>query len=274
MGEITIRKALDNYRTIYMPYRNFAERTRVEYLNDLEDLIAFLEKSGTNKVSALALPQIERYFAELENRGFAGTTRKRKTVTIRSFLKFLYDDGYINSNLAKQVIPPFTDSKLPTYLTEAEYNRLRKACAGNTRDSAIIELLLQTGIRFSELTRLKIDDVELNEDNGFVRVPGSRGREERILPLNTKASDALKSYLAERPNTQNTSLFLNRFNDSFGERGVQKMFKKYLKNAGLERASIHTLRHTFGIQHALNGANTDTLKELKCDFKMKRPRFF
>lgn len=262
MGEITLRKALDDYRTVYMPYRNFAERTRVEYQNDLVDLVSFLEKSGTNKVGELGLPQIARYFAELENRGFAGATRKRKTVTVRSFLKFLYDDGYINSNLAKKLIPPFTDSKLPVYLTAAEYNRLRKACAGNVRDAAVIELLLQTGIRLSELTRLKIDDIDLDEENSFVRVTGSRGREERILPLNAKASEALKFYLAERSNTQNTSLFLNRFDDQLGERGVQKMLKKYLKDAGLENVGIHTLRHTFGTQHAIKGTNIKTLKEV------------
>src|SRR3990172_9604846 len=109
MGEITLRKALEDYKTVYMAYRNFAERTRVEYQNDLEDLVEYLEKSGIHKVGELELAQIERYLAELERRGFAGATRKRKTVTIRSFLKFLYQDRYIASNLAKQIIPPFID---------------------------------------------------------------------------------------------------------------------------------------------------------------------
>jgi len=59
MGEITLRKALDDYKTVYMPYRNFAERTRVEYLNDLEDLIEFLEQLGRKEVKAIGLPQLE-----------------------------------------------------------------------------------------------------------------------------------------------------------------------------------------------------------------------
>ena len=153
-GETTLRKALDDYKTVYMPYRNFAYRTRVEYLNDLEDLVEFLDRSGLHKVENLEIPQIESYLAGLESRGFADITRKRKTITIRSFLKFLYEDGYISSNITKQLIPPFVDSKQPAYLTEVQYNRLRKVCFSNIRDSAIAELLLQTAIKLSELTRL------------------------------------------------------------------------------------------------------------------------
>jgi site-specific recombinase XerD len=66
MGEITLRKALADYKTIYIPYRNFAKRTRVEYLNDLEDFVEVLEKSGLNHAKELGLPIIERYVANLE----------------------------------------------------------------------------------------------------------------------------------------------------------------------------------------------------------------
>src|SRR3989337_4257763 len=92
-GEITLRKTLEEYKTVYMAYRNFAERTREEYLNDLEDLVEFLGRLGIDKGGKISLATIERYLAELERRGFAGATRKRKTVTIRSFLTFLYKDG-------------------------------------------------------------------------------------------------------------------------------------------------------------------------------------
>jgi integrase/recombinase XerD len=198
MGEMALREALEEYTSVYMAYRNFAARTRVEYQNDLDDLIGYLEKSEITKVGELRLGQIERYLAHLENKGYAGATRKRKTVSIRSFLKFLYQNQYISSNIAKQIIPPFIDSKTPKYLTESEYNRLREACAGNVRDAAIIELLLQTGIRLSELTSLTIDDVEIQSDGGRIRIRGRRGKEDRILPLNYKTSQALSDYLSQR----------------------------------------------------------------------------
>src|SRR5687768_16087895 len=98
MGEIMVRKALDDYKTVHMPYRNFAQRTRVEYQNDLEDFIGFLEQSGIEHVKPIGVPIIERYVAHLENEGFASLTRKRKVVAIRSFLSFLYQAGYIDTN--------------------------------------------------------------------------------------------------------------------------------------------------------------------------------
>src|ERR671919_628911 len=103
MGEITLRKALDDYKIVYMPSRNFAQRTRVEYLNDLEDLIQFL--------------------AELDYREIAGSTRKRKVVAIRFFLSYLYQDEYIGIDVAKLLIPPFAEIKSPRYLTKPEYVR-------------------------------------------------------------------------------------------------------------------------------------------------------
>src|SRR5215212_455442 len=165
MGDATLRKALDDYKTIYMPYRNFADRTRVEYQNDLEDFIGFLEQLGINHIREIGLPNIERYAAHLEQKGFASLTRKRKIVAIRSFLSFLHQEGYIGTNIANKVILPFSETTIPSVLTQTECNKLRSACAGNPRDRAIIELFLQTGITPSELVNLTINDVQL-EANG------------------------------------------------------------------------------------------------------------
>jgi site-specific recombinase XerD len=269
MGDTSIRKVLDDYKTIYMPYRNFAERTRVEYQNDLTDFKEFLEKFGISDVKKLGLPIIERYVAHLEQRGFASFTRKRKVVTIRSFLSFLYQDGHIQTNISKSVILPFTETTTPHILTQLECDRLRAACSANLRDRAIIELLLQTGIKLSELTRLTINDVDLDQPDtpnekqlGFIRILGSRSKKERLVPLNDKASGALKSYLEVRGNAENNALFLNRFGEPVSDRGVQKMLRKYLTRAGIGNASIHTLRHTFGAHHTATGSELKTIKEV------------
>jgi site-specific recombinase XerD len=268
MEDITLRKALDDYKTIYMAYRNFAQRTRVEYHNDLEDLVEFLEKAGINHVKKLGLSIIERYVANLEQKGFASLTRKRKVVAIRSFLSFLYQDGYIGTNIAKKIVLPFAESSMPHILTQTECDRLRSVCANSPRDRAIVELLLQTGIKLSELTRLTVNDINFDEtnkrgkENSFVRILGSRGKKERIIPLNSKVCLAIKNNLYIRKDTGNILLFLNRFGKPLGKRGVQKMLRKYLKKIGLERASIQTLRHTFGIHHAVQGTTAKTVQEV------------
>jgi integrase/recombinase XerD len=135
---MTLRKALSDYIAIYMAYRNFAERTRLEYQNDLEDLGEFLKKSGINHVKEIGLISIERYVADLEQRGFASLTRKRKVVAIRSFLSFLYQDRYIDTDIAKKIVLPFTESTMPYVFTQAECDQIRNACAESSRDRGII----------------------------------------------------------------------------------------------------------------------------------------
>jgi site-specific recombinase XerD len=263
MGDIRLRKALDDYKTVYMPYRNFAKRTRVEYQNDAGDWVEFLEKSGINHVKAIGIPIIERYVAHLEQEGLASVTRKRRVVAIRSFLAFLYQDGYIDTNIAKRIVLPFTESSMPYVLTQTECDRIRQACAGNPRDRATIEILLQTGIKLSEITRLTLNDISFGEDqSGFMRMLASRGKRERIIPLNIKVSVAIKNYLDARKNIGNNILFLNRFGEPIGERGVQKMFRKYLQKAEVGRATVQTLRHTFGAQHIAKGTSLKTIQEV------------
>jgi len=252
-----------------MPYRNFADRTRVEYINDLQGFIEFAEKAGVINAKEVGLPIVERFIAGLEQKGYSGLTRKRKVVTIRSFFSFLYRDGYINVDIASKVILPFTETTTPHVLTQAECDRLRTACSAKPRDRAIIELLLQTGIKLSELTRLTLNDIDLDKSDreaqgqlGLIRIVGNRGKKERMIPLNDKANIALKNFLKVRENAENNILFLNRFGEPVSDRGVQKMLRKYLKRAGIGNASIHTLRHTFGAYHLANGMNLKQVKEL------------
>ena len=114
----------------------------------------------------------------------------------------------------------------------------------------MVELLLQTGIKLSELTQLTLDDIELNRKQaGFMRVRGSRAKKERIIPLNTKATNALKDYLDERKAEVNQTIFLNRFGEALGERGVQKMLRRHLKSSGMGNVTSSTLRHT--LEHSI-----------------------
>jgi integrase/recombinase XerD len=266
--DITLRQALDEYEKIYMASRNFAQRTRVEYLNDLEDLIQFLEQLDIKEVKIIGIPQLERYLAELDHRGIAGSTRKRKVVAIRSFLCYLYQDSYISTNLAKRLIPPFAESISPRYLTKSEYERLLAAASHNPRDFALIQLLLQTGIKLSELTRLSVNNVELpsrslpeRRDTGYLHIKGSERQKARILPLNHKACLAIDQYLSQRLLQRNSLLFINRLGKRLGPRGVEKIIGKYLEQVDISDANVQSLRHTFGAYHASKGASIKTIQE-------------
>jgi site-specific recombinase XerD len=267
MGEITIREAIEEYKHVYLPARNLAERTREEYTNDLKDLVEFLETIGVKRAGDVGLIHLERYLAKLDHRGYAGSTRKRKTVVIRSLFSFLYDGGHITNNIAKRLIPPLAENDLPRVLTQREYQRLLKACSGNRRDSAIIELLLQTGIRLSELTRLNISDFELPDRNseqtkemGSLHIQSTKGRNGRILPLNNKASEAIWDYMRDRVDSDSNIIFLNKSGKPLGQRGIQKVVQKYLGRADIKGASVRSLRHTFGTHHVAKGTSLKTIQ--------------
>lgn len=263
-----MQQALDEFKTVYLPARNYAFRTRKEYANDLGELVDFLEQVGIDRVGDIALNHLERYLAYLDQIGYAGATRKRKTVAIRTFFSFLSQEGYVANDVSKRLITPYAEYRLPRVLTRAEYQRLIDACAGNPRDTAIVVLLLQTGIRLSELVHLKPDDIELPDENnadqsfGQLRVLGGGGRKDRVLPLNSKACQVLRNYLTTKPDDQFHSLFHNRDGTVLGPRGIQKMLHKYFTHTGIIGASVHSLRHTFGTHHAAKGTNIKTIQEV------------
>jgi site-specific recombinase XerD len=269
MGEKTLRQALDEFKNVHLASRNYASRSREEYINDLDDFIRFQEKAGYNGVGAIGLPQIDRYLAELDRRGLAGSTRKRKTISIRSFFTFLYRERIITNDISRQIILPFAESTLPRVLTKSEYQRLLGACQQNIRDTAIIELFLQTGIRLSELVRLRVSDVDISapeaqEDGltGLMTIIGGGGRKSRNLPLNSKVQQVIWAYLQIRPTVTSEKLFVNKAGEPLGDRGVQKMVQKYMDAAEIKGASVESLRHTFGAHHAARGTSLKTIQEV------------
>lgn len=268
-GELSLKKAIEEYREIYMAYRNFAQRTRVEYVNDLEDLVEFLSRMGVDKVGEVTLPHLVRYMAELDKRGFAGSTRKRKVISIRSFFGFLYMEGHTTTNIGKQLIPPYVEARKPRYLTTEEYSRLLEWAKPNKRDYAIIQLLLQTGIKLSELVRLTLNDLQITDITDkrgnkveFIRVVDNQRNKGRVIPLNPNAGRAIDDYLAIRENSLSDNLFLNRSGEQLGVRGVEKVIGKYFDIAGIKNASVNSLRHTFGISQAVKGTNLKTIQKV------------
>ena len=147
---------------------------------------------------------------------------------------------------------------------------MKEAVAYQARDRAIVEVLLQTGIRLGELARLTLGDVALPsrisrdpEHVGELRVRQGKGRKDRTIALNHKACGALREYLRGRPADAPTqALFLTKFGTPMGSRAIQQMLGKYLAEAEIRDASPHALRHTFGTHMVKSGANLRSVQEM------------
>jgi integrase/recombinase XerD len=268
MGEVrTLREALALFEAVGMAERKLAPRTRREYHNDLSDLLRFLEKRGVVELGRVQLSNLSEYQAELVRRGQTPSSQQRKTYAIKTFFQFLSKQGVIEYDLSERLIPPVVERREPRVLTTEESTALRRACRGNVRDAAIIELYLATGMTLLELVRLRVSDVQLpkqltkgSEEQGTVHVRRRRGRVD-TLSLTYEASRALTAYLKKRPPVTTDRLFLSRFYTPYSVRAVQYMVGKYLERIGLSDATVRTLRHTMATHHIAKGIPLTALQE-------------
>lgn len=263
-----LAKSLALYQEQHLAARNLAPKTRMEYTNDLEDLFDYLRGQALiGRPDRVERRHLEGYLAELDRRGFKGSTRRRKVATIRSFFGFLEEQGLVIKSPAAKLIPPMREEDQPRTLTEAEYKRLLDTVRFETRDAAIIELLLQTGIRLSECAGLTLNDIALpakitrDEGNvGSVTVRG-KGRKVRSITLNWKACKAIKAYLAVRPVVEVSNVFITKFEQGIGPRSIENLVTKHLREARIHDASVHSLRHTFATHMVKKGTKLDIVRK-------------
>jgi integrase/recombinase XerC len=131
----------------------------------------------------------------------------------------------------------------------------------------MIELFLQTGMRLSGLARLRLGDLELPakitrdpENMGLVRVTRKGGKVDTI-PVNYKACQSLAAWLKVRPRIEHNALFVTKFRTPIGKRAIQQVIQKYMVEAGIANASVHTLRHTMATHHITRGTDPKTIQE-------------
>jgi len=203
----------------------------------------------------------------MDRHGYKASTRKRKLSAIKTFLNFLDRQGVLTDNVASRLIPPRPQKTEPRFLSEAEYKALLGACSHRPRDAAIIELLLQTGMRLAELADLRLNDIGLpkritkDPDNTrLIRIKRKGGKVETV-PLNYKACQALAAWLKVRPPVDHDALFVAKFKTPISRRGIQYLVSRYLEEVGIEGASVHTLRHTMATHHVAARTDLKTVQE-------------
>ncbi|OQB15893.1 MAG: Tyrosine recombinase XerD [Firmicutes bacterium ADurb.Bin193] len=198
-------------------------------------------------VSSVTLDDLYEYMAFINrNRRNSASSRARKVSSLKSFYKYMVNKaGLIENNPAKELDSPKIGKSLPKYLDlESSIALLDSADSQNRRDYCMLTLLLNCGLRVSELTGINISDIRKNT----LTVIG-KGNKERTIYLNEACIKAINDYLEVRPRDgvkDRDALFLNKNKSRMGVRGVQLMVKKYLGLAGLDTAkySTHKLRHT------------------------------
>jgi site-specific recombinase XerD len=228
-----------------------AHATVIAYSKDVEQIIQFLEEKSKTTLSDVSSEDIEEFKELLKKQRYTGKSISRKINSIKSFFRFLISEGLLTENPAEVVVHPKYDQSPPRILSKLEYRALRDACRSDIRIYAIVEVLLQTGMRISELSSLQMSEVDL--ERNVIQIKAQNSREGRKVPLNAAAKVALEEYLKVRPRAREKTVFLTKTCRPFLVRNIRTAIDRYFRLAGIKEGKVNDLRHTFIIEQLKAG---------------------
>lgn len=257
MGCMDLDTALARF-VDYLKASKKASATIIAYHKDIDQLIDYLKKQGRSNISSVTTEDLNAFLALLASQNYTPKSVSRKINSIKTFYRFLISTKAGDNNVAAAIVHPKFESKAPRILTQMEYRALRDAARDDVRIAAIIELLLQTGMRIGELASLTTDSVSEH----FIRIPAIEGHAEREVPLNKSAKIALDRYIANRPKVNSDALFITKTGRPLLIRNIRTAIDRYFKTGGIAGAKVNDLRHTFIAHHLAAGASPVLISKL------------
>lgn len=230
---------------VFLKNKGKATNTILAYKKDITYLIDFLAKKGKKDIEEVITEDLKAFISRITP-NFTPKTVSRKINAIKTFYRFLLAENIIKENYAAAINHPKLEEKTPRFLTKIEYRALRDACRQDLRIAAIVEILLQTGLRIGELANLTIEDIK----NNSLYIRAYENNPAREIPLNKAAKIALEQYLKIRPQSSEKKIFLTKSGKPFLVRNIRNSINRYFRNAGINDACVNDLRHTF-IYHQL-----------------------
>ncbi len=257
MKPIKLHDAHEEFKN-YLKQNNRSTSTVIAYGKDIEQLVGFLQELERNHVHEVTKEDIEAFLARMSKEGYTPKSISRKINSTRTFYRFLKINEYITDDPSLLVSHPKYQLAPPRILTPTEYRALRDAAHNDPRMYAIIELLLQTGIRIGELAALKLSDVQ--KDN--LHIAPFEKHEERTVPLNKRAKEALDRYMEVRPKVSDDHLFVTKSGKPFLIRNIRTAIERYFRLAEIKDAKVNDLRHTFVAHHLRHGVSLVLLSKV------------
>ncbi len=292
---------IEEYLDYLLTIKGYSDHTLTSYKRDLVWLLRYLKirngkanlnlirkkrKNGTSfidytliDISDVTIEDIKDiHYADLyafisftaKELNNSENSRKRKVTTLKGFFRYLYHTIHaIDEDPALELIAPKIGRPQPHYLTLEQAQDLLDSPSGlhSIRDRAILTIFLNTGIRVSELTNLKVTDFQKNT----IHITG-KGKKDRILYLNDAVLQALASYIPIRDQQikdqmldDQVYLFISQKGTQFSTRGIEHMIEKYVRQIGLDphKYTVHSLRHTAAtLMHYYGQIDIKTLQQV------------
>ncbi len=255
---------MPDWRT-HLRARNVAPSTVSSYLRVAENLLVWLREAGMpTSASSVRREHLEAFLAALSERVSPATVAKHYR-SMQQLFRWLVEDGEITRSPMERMRPPAVPEQPVDIFTDDELSALLAACKGNSfenrRDTAILRLLIDTGIRAGELAGLRVED--LDAEQGVVYVMG-KGRRGRAVPYNAKVADALRRYLRARalhPQAALPALWLGK-KGPVTDSGLRQVLERRAAEAGVQNVHPHRFRHTYAHQWLAAGGQEQDLMRL------------
>jgi integrase/recombinase XerC len=250
----------------YLQSRDQAQLTMQGYLSDISLFMRWFEQANRESFSLPAVTPTDireyRQFLQVTEQRKASTVN-RKLAAISALMKWAKSIGQISSDPTDGIKLVKQTPVAPKWLTKKELFALQRAiekdlqvaklrypkrCVTRRRDASLTVFMLHTGLRVSELIQLQMCDVELSERKGSVLVRRGKGNKQRSVPLNAEARKAVQEWLEVRPSGSDPFLWISvEYEGAEGltSRAIQRVLRRYGKDAGLDDLTPHILRHTF-----------------------------
>lgn len=263
-----MEKYIKDFERYLKNERKYPENTITSYLNDLYNYKQYIHDKLLN-YKIINKDEIREYLKYLDKEKKSKSSISRELSALRNFYTFLLHNNIVDNNPFKNIKNPKKDKKLPNFLQTDElqniFDSIDMSNPLGIRNRLIIELLYATGIRVSELTSLKLNDIDIH--NKEIRITG-KGNKERIVYFGDYAKKYLSLYINEaryellNSNTSNY-LLINNKGSTLTSRGVELIVNEVVKKAALKHnISPHVLRHTFATDMLNNGADLKSVQEL------------
>jgi len=256
---------LEGFFTYLSVEKGLSKNTLSSYAADLKRYALFLKEREKNIVSALRSDIID-FTEALRSEGYSLPSICRYLSSIKAVYKYLLIENILETDPSDNIHMPKKWERLPKALSISEVMDLLQASFSEKtilRDSAMLELLYSSGLRVSELVKIKLGDIHF--DAGFVRIMG-KGAKERVVPVNTRALEKMKRYMEkERPETlkkkQSIYLFVTRMGKPMSRQRFWQTLKAIGKQSGLD-ISPHTIRHCFATHLLEGGADLRSVQKM------------
>lgn len=259
MSNLTFEKSLELFSTS-LSKKGKSTNTIVAYKGDINQLINFLKAQfNLADIDAVEFSHIEDFKKDLAKNNYTAKSISRKLNSIKNLFSFLKSEGLIEKDPSLDVKHPKYENDMPKILKPSEYRSLRDACRNDIRSTAIVELMLQAGLRIKEIENLKLEHINENE----ILIEAYESHPVRNVPLNNCSKSALKKYLEEgRHESKSKHVFVTKTGRCLLARNIRSLFNRYFEKADIKGIKVNDLRNTFIVFQLKSGVPIDVVSQI------------